>query len=229
MATGAQLNHRRLDYTPAPTHPVSLPPWMEPRTGQSHCSSATRALVRGLPAEHGHLTGPLSPCLGPASAHSKGSGILAQPLSSPADLREGWVSPRTPQTCLKTNRTSVEASNLTRSHLEAPGLILRYRTTATSGFLELAACQPRTSQIANHRAVAGSSCLCGLFFPKTQPQTAFGPQVSTAGREGAAWQWDGTCGRPTRQSQPKRNPDPLDSLGTTYLLLLIPIPFSHLP
>lgn len=47
---------------------------MEPRSGQSHCLNATRALVRGFPAGHSHLTRPLSLCPG---SH------VAQPVPTP--------------------------------------------------------------------------------------------------------------------------------------------------
>lgn len=35
----------------------------------------------------------------PTGAHPKGSGILVQPPSSPADLREGWVFLQGPLKC----------------------------------------------------------------------------------------------------------------------------------
>lgn len=86
------------------------------------------------------------------------------------------------------NQTSPQASTLTWPHLEAPGLVLRHRTTATSGFLGLAGRQPWMSQVANQRAVTCSLCLCQLFFPKTPQQPACYPQSqqSRAGRGGAA-------------------------------------------
>lgn len=64
--------------------------------------------------------------------------------------------------------------------------------------------------------------------PKEPQQTALRPPISTVGHEGAALQWDWDSGHPSWKSQPERNPDHLVSLETTYLLLLIPIPFSHL-
>lgn len=39
--------------------------------------------------------------LGIAAAHHMGSGILIQTLSPPEDLREGWITLRTSQRCLK--------------------------------------------------------------------------------------------------------------------------------
>lgn len=130
----------------------------------------------------------------------------------------------------KMNQTSGYASSLTCSHSEALELVPRCRTPTTSGCLGLAGCPPRRSQIAKERAITSSWCLRQLFFQKTQPTDCFPPPISSLwGTKGQDYCGAEECGgHPTCESHPRRNPDPLVSLETTYLLPLIPIPFPHL-
>lgn len=116
--------------------------------------------------------------LDPAIARPKGSGILTQPLSSPADLREGWVSPWTLKKCRKNEPNFWVGLTSALVPLGSPGLVLRCRTTAHSGCPGLAGCQPWRSQIASQCAVASSWCLCRVFFSKSQPTDCVPPPTA---------------------------------------------------
>lgn len=88
------------------TSPVSgavilMAPLLHPPGPWPGASQLGMPVSLGQPAS---CTSELSP--GPANAHPYGSGILAQALPPPAALREGWVSPRTPQRCHELNQDS---------------------------------------------------------------------------------------------------------------------------
>lgn len=114
--------------------------------------------------------------------------------------------------------------------LRGPALGPRCWTPATSGCLRMVGYPPRMSQIAKEHAITSSLCLCQLFFKKTQPTNWFPPlYLRTLGHEGQDYSGAGERGGyPTCENQPERNPEPLASLETTYLLPLLPVPFPYL-
>lgn len=59
--------------------------------------------------------------------------------------------------------------------LRGPRMGPEVQNPATSGFLGLAGCRPRMSQITNDSAIDGSLCLRQLFFQMTQPTDCFPP------------------------------------------------------
>lgn len=164
---------------------------MEPLSDESHCFNPCPGPQPGafqlcMATSLGRSTSSMSGLsLGPAIAHPMGSGILAQPLSSPADLREGWVSPWTLKKCRKNEPNFWVGLTSAFVPLGSPGLVLRCRTTAHSGCPGLAGCQPWRSQIASQRGVASSLCLCQVSFERASQQTASHPQQqhSRAGRD----------------------------------------------
>lgn len=64
------------------------------------------------------------------------------------------------------------------------------RTTATSGFLELAGCEPWMSQIANQCAVTSSVYLVSSSLQRPSNRLYFTASISSLGHAGAGLQWD---------------------------------------
>lgn len=168
-------------------------------------SSCTRQLHQaGQPAVSGFS-------VGPAIAHPKGSGILARSLSSPADLREGWVSPRTPQMCRKNEpnfwvdlvplgslRIGPQVQN--HCHLWLPGT--GWVSTVDEPHSQSTCCR-------------SSLCLGQLFLQKTQPADCIPPpNLSTLGLEGTGLQWHRETWWPSHlQELALEEPRPLGFLG----------------